>query len=78
MHINEIVAPEVIRALNLLPEWIVTEGQSEKSPDVNWWVDDCPPHSFESLSLLEEASSSLKDQSHCLIPRKCPIVSPEW
>ena len=78
MHINEKVTPESIKALNLFPAWTVTMGQSQTSRIVNWWVDDHPPHLFESLSLLKEGCSSLKDQSHCLIPRKSLIVSPEW
>ena len=65
--INETVAPEFIRALNLFPSWTFTVGQSETSPIVNWLVDDSPLHSFRSLSLLIEASNSLRGQIHCLI-----------
>ena len=56
MYINEIVTPELIKALNLFPAWAITLRQSEASPIpiVNWWVDNHPPHSFESSSLLEE------------------------
>ena len=78
MCINEIVASESIKALNLFPAWTITVGQSKTGPIVNCWVDDHLPYLFESLSLPEEGSSSIKDQSHCLILRKSPIVSPEW
>ena len=56
----------------------VIVGQSKASSIVNLCVGDCPPHSFESLSLHEEASSSLKDQSHHPILKKSLTVSPEW
>ena len=62
VHINEIVAPEPIRALNLFPPCTVTMGQSKTSPISNWLVDECPSCLFESSSLLKEGSSSLKDQ----------------
>ena len=78
IHIKEIAAPESFRALNLFPAWTVTMGQSETRNIVNWLVDDCPPHSFESSSLLEEGFSSSKDQSNYLILRKRPIANPEW
>ena len=38
----------------------------------------CPLHSYESLSLLGEGSSSLKNWSHCLILRRSHIINPEW
>ena len=78
MHINEIVALELFKALNHFLTWIVTVGQSKTSPMLNWWVDNHPPHSFEYFSLLEEGPSSLKDQSHCLILKKSSPASPEW
>ena len=77
MCINEIAALESVKALKLFPAWTATVGQCETSPIVNWLVDDCPPHSLESSSLLEEGSSSLKDQSQFLFLRKSLIVSPE-
>ena len=43
MCINEIVAPESIKALDLFQAWTVTMGQSKTSPIVNWWYDDCLP-----------------------------------
>ena len=76
--ISEIVAPDLIRALNLFPTWTVPFGQSETSSVVNQLVDDCPLHLSESLSLLEEGSSTLKDHIHCMILRKSPIVNPHW
>ena len=78
LHINEIVVPESIMALNYFPAWAVTVGQFKMSPIINLWVDDCPASLFVSSSLLEEGSSSLKDQSHHLILRKSLAVSPEW
>ena len=44
--------------------WTITIGQSKTSPIVNWCIGDFPPHSFESSSLLEEASSSWKGQRY--------------
>ena len=55
-------ASESVRALNLLPAYAVTIGQSDTNPMV-YWFEECPPHS--SSSLLGEGPSSLKDQSYC-------------
>ena len=76
VHIKEIIAPELISALKHFPAWTVTIGQSETSPIVNWCVGDCSPYSFESVSLFEEGSCSLKDQIHPIL-RKSLTVSPE-
>ena len=72
------MAPDSFTALKLFLAWTVTVGQSQTSPIVNWMVDDSPLHLFKLLSLLEEGSRSLRDQSHCLTLRKSLIVHPEW
>ena len=61
MHPSKKAAPESIRALNLLPAYTVTVGQSDTNPTV-YWFKEFPSHL--SLSLLG-GRSSLKDQNHC-------------
>ena len=73
VYINEIVAPWSIRALKYFPAWTVTVEQAETSSVVNWCAGGFPPYLFESSSLLEEGSSSLKHLSHHPIQRKSPM-----
>ena len=53
-------------------------GSVQDKSIVNPFDDECPPHPLKSLSLLEEGSSSLKDQSPYLILKRSLIVNPEW
>ena len=78
VHISEIVTPKSFKAVKHFPAWTVTIEQSKTSPVVTWCVGDCPTHLFESASLLEEGSSSLKDQNCHLILGKSLTVIHEW
>ena len=73
---NKRAATESIRALNLFLACTITVGQSDTSPMVQWLFEECPLHS--SSSLLEEGSTSLKDQSCCLYLKKNLKGNPGW
>ena len=79
LRISEIAVPESIRALNCFPAWTVTVGQSETSPIVNCCGFGCPPHSFESSSLLEKGSRSLKHPNpHHSLRKSLNAHSEQW